>query len=81
MSARRPCCGGFICVFYLVGGGAVAAEPELHPLLQRHRRRHPAGVALHFCEAPHVEPHVAYVGCGPRTGKASMCRGYCEISQ
>lgn len=97
MSARRPCCVGFICVLvYLVGGVAATAAVTAvghRPLLwQRPCHflcRCPDGVAVQrFCWS--VKHHVSEsVGCvrgcgfgsGPRTGKASMCQGYCEISR
>lgn len=57
--------------------------------LCRSLRRCPDGVAVQrFCWS--VKRHVSEsVGCvrgcgcgrGPRTGKASTCRGYCEISR
>lgn len=103
MSARRPCCVGFICVLvYLVGGvEAVAAAAAVAdatavghcPLLWQHLRhfhcRYPDGVAL-WCFCWSVKHRASEsVGCvrgfgfgsGPRTGKASMCQDYCEISR
>lgn len=95
MSARRPCCVGFICVLvYLVGGvaaaAAVAAARQWLLLWQRlHRfqcRCPDGGAAWHFCRsvkrrASESVPCVRAFGSGPRTGKASMCQGYCEISR
>lgn len=97
MSARKPCCVGFICVLvYLVGGVVAAAAVTavgLRPLLwQRLRCSHcrcPDGVAVrHFCRSVkrRASENVGCVrgcgfGSGPRTGKASMCQGYCEISR
>lgn len=97
MSARRPCCVGFICVLvYLVGGVAAAAaaaaatavghRPLLWQRLCRFPRRRPDAVAvLRFCWSVKRRASERVRGCGfgsgPRTGKASMCQGYCEISR
>lgn len=97
MSARRPCCVGFICVLvYLVGGVVAAAAVTAvghRPLLRQrllcfHWGFPDGAVVLRFCWS--VKRRVSEsVGCvrgcgfgsGPRTGKASMCQGYCEISR
>lgn len=87
---------GFICVLvYLVGGAAATAatavghRPLLRQCLCRFLRRCPDGVAVQrFCWSVKSRASES-VGCvrgcgfgsGPRTGKASMCQGYCEISR
>lgn len=88
---------GFICVLvYLVGGVAAAAAvaAEGHRPLLWQRLHHfqcccPDGVAVRrFCWSVKRRASES-VGCvrgcgfgsGPRTGKASMCQGYCEISR
>ncbi len=88
---------GFICVLvYLVGGVAAAAavtavghRPLLWQCLCRFQCRCPDGVAVQrFCWSVKRRASES-VGCvrgcgfgsGPRTGKASMCQGYCEISR
>lgn len=70
---RQPCCGGFICVVYLVGDGA--AGRQLRPV-PRHRQGVPG--PCHFC---HEHGGLRGGELGPRRGMASMCWGYCEISQ
>lgn len=88
MNARKPCCVGFICVLvYLVGGAVVAAEvtAEGHHLWLCHFRcRCPDGAVWCFWSEHRVSESVGCVhdfGSGPQTRKASLCQGYCEISQ
>lgn len=70
---RQPCCGGFICVVYLVGGDAVRWQRQLLPWCRQ-------GVPgmRHFCRE-RAGFHGS--GLGPRRETASTCWGYCEISQ
>lgn len=67
---RQPCCGGFICVVYLVAGEAAGRQLRTLP--------HCQGVPgpCRFC---HEHGGLHGDGLGPRRGTASTCWGYCEI--
>lgn len=89
--------GFICVLVYLVGGVAAAAaavtavgrRPVLWQRLGRFQCRRPDGVAVQrFCWSVkrRASESVGRVrgcgfGSGPRTGKASMCQGYCEISR
>lgn len=94
---RPCCVGFICVLVYLVGGVAAAAaavtavghRPLLWQCLRHFQCCCPDGAAVrHFCwSVKHRASesvgcvHGCDFGSGPRTGKASMCQGYCEISR